>query len=195
MPTARNPNGESLRAISDPAPPPGPAVGGVTPEASMAANGAGAPTRGSGSTVSGKNTKPKGRKAPKLFVPPTWWARFFAHFCDSGNVRFSAKAAGVSRENVYQTAQRHPEFAHMWISAKEDAIEALEAEARKRATMGQSDTLLIFLLKSLRPDVYRENVHIEVNARREAKRLAHEQGLSEEEVLAEVDKILKGSGA
>jgi len=37
-------------------------------------------------------------------------------------------------------------------SARDDAIDTLEAEARRRA-LKQSDTVLIFLLKSLRRDV------------------------------------------
>ena len=38
---------------------------------------------------------------------------------------------------------------------REDVTQELEAEARRRAMSG-SDVMLIFMLKSLRPDVYRE---------------------------------------
>lgn len=60
---------------------------------------------------------------------------------------------------AYHSRVRSEEFALQWEEALQDAIDVLESEARRRA-LGQSDTLLIFLLKSHRPEVYRENYHV-----------------------------------
>jgi hypothetical protein len=93
-------------------------------------------------------------------------ASFLDSFAESGNVRASAMTAGVGRRTVYDWREKDPEFAAAFDEAREDAIEVLEAELRVRATIGAgergpSDVLLMFLLKSLRPDRYRDNVKIE----------------------------------
>ena len=90
-----------------------------------------------------------------------WRPGFLTTFRQTGNVLLSCHAAGISRKTAYQTRQRNPAFAAEWAAAEEDATEALEAEARRRA-MSTSDTLLIFLLKARRPAVYRENARVEL---------------------------------
>ena len=52
-----------------------------------------------------------------------------------------------------------PAFHEAWQEALEIALENLEAEARRRAMSG-SDTLLIFLLKSLKPDTYGDKIRV-----------------------------------
>lgn len=42
----------------------------------------------------------------------------------------------------------------------EEAADVLEAEARRRATVGGSDVLLIFLLKGARPEKYRDRYEV-----------------------------------
>lgn len=74
----------------------------------------------------------------------------------SGNVSVSAHGAGVTRQAIYDRRKASKQFAGIMDAAREEAIERLEAEAWKRAKTS-SDTLLIFLLKSLKPDTYREN--------------------------------------
>ena len=68
-------------------------------------------------------------------------------------------------------------YSEAFEDAQEHAVETLEEEARRRAMFGveqpvfykgevcgsirkYSDVLLIFLLKGLRPEVYRENRHL-----------------------------------
>jgi hypothetical protein len=70
----------------------------------------------------------------------------------------------VSRSHVYETRQKDPKFAEAWDQAREDAADSLEAEAVRRARAG-SDTLLIFLLKAVRPEKYRETTRHEVSGR------------------------------
>ena len=90
-----------------------------------------------------------------------WRPVFLATFRQTGNVLLSCHAAGIDRSTAYRERQRNSDFAAKWESAEQDATEALEAEARRRA-MNSSDVLLIFLLKARRPAVYRENARVEL---------------------------------
>lgn len=72
-----------------------------------------------------------------------------------GIVTKAAAAAGVHRDTAYFERQRDPEFAQQWQEALDRGIDMLEDVAFERAYQG-SDTLLIFLLKSRRPERYRE---------------------------------------
>ena len=73
---------------------------------------------------------------------------------NSGNVRASCSAAGISRSAAYVWRNRFKTFAKEWDEAKDDAVDALDLEAWKRATEGASDRLLMFLLKAHKPSVY-----------------------------------------
>src|SRR5690606_18484748 len=75
----------------------------------------------------------------------------------------------------YRLRKEDPDFAAAWDEAMEQASDALEVEARRRAIEGWdepvfyqgmetgmvrkfSDTLLIFLLKGARPEKYRDRI-------------------------------------
>ena len=131
---------------------------------------------------------------PTSLRRPDWTPRFIEVFAATGNVRLAASAAGVSRDAPYKKAQRDETFAAAWLQAREDAIDMLEAEARRRA-MTSSDTLLMFLLKSERPDKYRERVDVRLNVRREAERIALRLGVDVEATIAEAERILAQGGA
>jgi hypothetical protein len=123
---------------------------------------------------------------------PNWVPRFLTVFSATGNVRLSATAAGVSRDAPYKRAQADASFARDWLQAREDAVDMLEAEARRRA-MSSSDSLLIFLLKSLRPETFRDRVDITVDLRRQAERIARDLGLSPDTLIAEAERLLEMS--
>lgn len=89
-----------------------------------------------------------------------WEDKFLKLYANNGNVTLSARGCGVTRNAVYKKRNDHPDFAEAMDAAREEAVEMLEAEAWARARK-QSDTLLIFLLKSLKPGVYRETVRQE----------------------------------
>lgn len=108
-----------------------------------------------------------------------WKAAFLAAFARTGNVSTAAKAAGRNRTYIYEARKADANFAAQWEEAREDAADALELEARRRAVEGferpvfyrgepcgaireYSDTLLIVLLKAARPHVYRDNVGVQV---------------------------------
>ena len=98
---------------------------------------------------------------------------FLTSLAETGNVSAAARAAKVSRSYAYRLKTADPEFAADWAEALETAIDALDAEARRRALDGvetphfhqgrvcgtgrkYSDTLLMFLLRAHRPERYRE---------------------------------------
>jgi hypothetical protein len=110
------------------------------------------------------------------------------------NVRLSASSAGIDRDTAYKRRARDPRFAEAWAQAREDAIDVLEAEARRRA-LSASDALLMFLLRAHRPSLYRERVDVRLDLRREAARLAAElDGVSAEEIIAEAERIAATGG-
>jgi hypothetical protein len=100
----------------------------------------------------------------------------------------------VSRDAPYKRAQADVNFAADWLQAREDAVDILEAEARRRA-LTTSDALLMFLLKATRPDRFRERVDIRVDLRHEAERMARELGISPEAAIAEAERILAANGS
>ena len=97
-----------------------------------------------------------------------WQSVFLSSFSQCGNITQSSGDAGVTRQAVFYAYKRHPDFRALYEEAKEESVERLEQVARKRATES-SDNLLIFLLKAMRPDVYREvvrneNINVNMNA-------------------------------
>lgn len=106
------------------------------------------------------------------------WCTFLAALAECGSVTKSAEAAGFARLSAYRRRKDDPEFAAAWDEARLIGGEGLEDEARRRAFDGwdepkyhqgvvvgairkYSDTLLIFLLKGIFPEKYRNRVSTE----------------------------------
>lgn len=104
-----------------------------------------------------------------------WASSFLAALAATGNVSGSARSAGVGRRTAYDRRAVDESFAAAWGEAMETACDTLEAEARRRAHDGvrkpvyqggkkvgeireYSDTLLIFLLKGRRREVFGDRV-------------------------------------
>lgn len=132
------------------------------------------------------------RKASARRDRGEWAPAFLEALRNSGNVRASCRAAGISRQSAYDFRGNDAPFATAWQEALDEAIDVLEAAARQRA-LHSSDTLLIFLLKAHRPEVYRERVDMRVDVRLAAERLAKTTGLDADELLAEADRIFRDS--
>lgn len=92
-----------------------------------------------------------------------WKQAFLAAYRKTGIVGTSAQIAGVTRQWVHMTSTRDPEFRQAMDDAREDAADALEQHAldRARDKHKPSDLLTIFMLKGLRPHIYRENHRLE----------------------------------
>ena len=103
---------------------------------------------------------------------------FLAAYAVCGGISRAAKLAQTPRTNHYEWMLNNAEYAATFEDAKEQACELLEQEARRRAVDGvkkpvfykgkkiasvveYSDNLLMFLLKSLKPERYRDNAKIE----------------------------------
>ena len=116
---------------------------------------------------------------PKKGNPPANWRdRFLASLAKYGNVSAAARSARVTRTYVYDVRKADESFAYAWDTALDDAADAMEYEAWKRAVKGvkkpiyqggmhvadvqdYSDTLLIFLLKAARPEKFRERFQVD----------------------------------
>lgn len=103
-------------------------------------------------------------------------AAFLEAYAQTGNISRAATLVGLDRRIHYQWMQNDPDYPGAFHHAGERAVDALVAEARRRALEGveepvgwyqgvaggtvqrYSDTLLIFLLKGLRPEVFSERI-------------------------------------
>ena len=101
-----------------------------------------------------------------------------AAFGECVNVRLACKAAGVGRSSHYRWLEQDPAYREAFERAKECAADLMESEAWRRAVEGvdepvgwykgeaggvvrrYSDALLIFLLKGIRPEKYRERMEV-----------------------------------
>jgi len=99
--------------------------------------------------------------------------RFLGHLADTGNVSAACRLARLDRRTAYQWRSADAAFHRHWQEALDAAVDALEAEARRRAVEGvehphfhqgqvagtvkrYSDALLMFLLRAHRPERFRE---------------------------------------
>lgn len=96
------------------------------------------------------------RRTPKK----DWKPAFLKALAETSMVKEACATVGIGRSTVYDARQADEAFALAWADVESETTDQLEAEAKRRALDG-SDTLLIFLLKARRPDVYRENVKVE----------------------------------
>ena len=97
-----------------------------------------------------KLTPKKGSAGPRT---GDWRVVFLATLGLTANVAGACRAAGVSRQAAYAARARHADFRERWDGDLQDALDMLEAVAWERARTS-SDTLLIFLLKAHRRELY-----------------------------------------
>lgn len=117
-------------------------------------------------------------RTPKKRRVLKWEQAFITALADQGVVSHACKLANIGRSTAYEHRAAHPDFAQAWDEALEIAADTLELEVRRRAHEGveepvfgrvgkdqdgivgyvtkYSDTLMMFLLKGIRPDKYRE---------------------------------------
>jgi len=104
--------------------------------------------------------------------------KFLQALTSACNVTAACKAAGIGRQTAYQWREDDPNFALAWSGALEEAVDALEKEAWRRAHDGTdkpivyqgvvtgtyreySDRLMEILLKAHRPEKYIERLRTE----------------------------------
>jgi hypothetical protein len=91
----------------------------------------------------------------EIIIDGSWQSVFLQVYAHCGNQTSAAKVAGVPRWKINDERKANFDFAAGFDNAQECAADNLEQEGMRRA-MERSDTLLIFLLKGLRPEKYRE---------------------------------------
>ena len=106
---------------------------------------------------------------------------FLSAFAYCGRIRRAALEAQVNWRMHYHWLRADPAYAEAFEQAKGLAADFLEDEAIRRATEGVqravyykgtqvgeetlfSDTLLIFMLKGMRPEKYRDTSHLKVDS-------------------------------
>ncbi len=95
-----------------------------------------------------------------------------------GTVTAAAKAVELSRDTVYRWRREDSAFAEAFENAREAVADLLETECLRRAYAG-SDLLLIFLLKGLKPEKFRERQETRINADNDAIRKFFDRAASE----------------
>lgn len=85
-----------------------------------------------------------------------WQKAFLTALENTGSVTAAAEAAKIGCCNAYQHKRNDRAFSKLWDEALDVSADTLEDEARKRAFNG-SDVLLMFLLKGIRPQKWRES--------------------------------------
>lgn len=119
---------------------------------------------------------------------------FLAVYAEMGVIKRACKVAGVGRSSHYEWMEANQAYRRAFEAAQEDAADNLEAEVYRRAVKGvrkptgwykgvaggyvreYSDLLLMFALKALRPEKYRERVEVRgVYASIDLNRLTDEQ--------------------
>jgi hypothetical protein len=106
---------------------------------------------------------------------------FLEIYANSGRASIACRAVGIGRSTEWLWRKRDSQFAALREQAHAMAVESMEDEARRRAVDGTvepvfaggkvcgsirrySDSLLIFLLKAAKPEVYRDrwrgSVHV-----------------------------------
>ena len=116
-----------------------------------------------------------------------WKDLFIEAFRESGIISQALMYAGINRTVLRAGLEKDKDFLEEFHDAKADAIDSLETEAVRRAKDG-SDQLLMFLLKSHRPEVYRENHKIEVSGHFEVD---HKNALMDK--LAAMAELISGA--
>lgn len=115
---------------------------------------------------------------PRSHRTPLKESKFIEALRESASVTKACEMVAIGRRTAYDWRLADPVFAQKWDETLADAVEDLEAEARRRAIVGiekgvwhqgklvgtelqYSDTMLIFLLKAAKPDRYRDRTSVE----------------------------------
>lgn len=85
--------------------------------------------------------------------------KFLEAYAELGTITHAATAAGIDRRTHYDWLESDQDYALAFADAENAAVDMLEGEARRRAFAG-SDTLVIFLLKGMRPEKYADRKHV-----------------------------------
>lgn len=144
-------------------------------------------------------------KRALMIAEKRWQPVFIEALRELGHVGKACQVAGISRQTAYLHRRNEPQFAADWDTAIDDAAYSLEDEAWRRARDGVdepivsqgmiigtqkkfSDTLLIFLLKGIRPDKYADKLVVKIDPTQVA--LLKQHGLTPSEAWLQLMQSL-----
>lgn len=125
-------------------------------------------------------TPKKRERKPKIL--PGWEDRFIDALRDWPNVTRAARKIGVSRAEVYQTCKENADFARRFDEARRLGIDALEDSGFDLARV--NPTMMIFMLKNLKPHIYADK-HIVETWQDRVITLLREKKVTVEQVASE----------
>lgn len=119
-------------------------------------------------------------KKEKNLAIVDWKPLFLYTLQETGHVGRACIAAGISRNTAYTHRRDESDFARAWDVSLEDAAWSLEDEAWRRAREGvdepivyqgmvigtqkrYSDTLLMFMLKGIKPDKFADKLVVRIS--------------------------------
>lgn len=114
------------------------------------------------STMGKKRTRAKTRTKSTEQVEHQKKGAALKAYVEFGTVTAACRAVGIGRTTWYYWRTHDKEFDIAVREAEEEVADDLEQEAIKRAKEGKSDTLMIFLLKGLRPERYKDRRELDV---------------------------------
>ena len=92
----------------------------------------------------------------------TLMKRVLSEYCSCGQIGISCDRAGVRRKTHDHWMEKYPRYKELVEEVKERFWDNMEVVAHDRAKE-KSDALLMFLLKSNRPEKYRDTVDANLN--------------------------------
>lgn len=123
--------------------------------------------------------------------------RALAGYLKHGTITAATAAAGVDRGTWYDWLEKDERFRELAVDAEQAAADALEQKAHQRAKKG-SDTLLIFLLKSLRRSKFGDrqivtliSPEVQVALRQTLELIASKPTWESEELLQRMEALWK----
>lgn len=131
-------------------------------------------------TVKTIKTLKKGKRKPKVL--PGWEDRFLDALREWPNVTQAARKTGVARSEVYSTCKDNADFAMRFDEARRVGIEAVEDAGINLALT--NPTMMIFMLKNLKPEVYSDK-HIVETWQDRVVMLLREKKVTVEQVASE----------
>lgn len=108
------------------------------------------------------------------------FANFLAKFAQHGVVGTACAYAGLRKLTVMDWMKKYPEFKEKFDEIQDLFVDGLEQVAMDRAK-SKSDSLLMFLLKAQRRDVYGDKKEVELSAKEGVKLIISDSMLSSEE--------------
>lgn len=90
-------------------------------------------------------------------------AAFLEALKQAGTILGASKIAGIHRDTVFDWRMHDEKFAAAFDNVRLDLLETLEASAIEKALKPDGALMNMFMLKAMKPEIYRENTqHVQL---------------------------------